>query len=58
MLLSADYVTAVKVGTRHGKPVVYQIDTRKMQEDEFEFYISANNVWLVKNVPFNYLRRT
>ena len=54
--LSADYETAAKVGTRHGKPVVYQIDTRKMQEDEFEFYISANNVWLVKNVPVNFLK--
>ena len=33
--LSKDYETAKTVGTRHGKPVIYQIDTEKMHNDGF-----------------------
>ena len=31
--LSTDIDTAVKVGSRHGKPIVYEIDTKRMTED-------------------------
>ena len=55
--LSADLQTAVKVGSRHGTPVVYQIDTDRMAADGYDFYLSANGVWLTKTVPAAYLKR-
>lgn len=48
--LSADYETAVKVGSRHGKPVVYEVASGKMQEDGYDFFQSVNGVWLTKHV--------
>lgn len=53
--LSKDEETAVNVGKRHGKPVIYKVDARKMQEDGFDFFLSVNGVWLTKKVPVNYL---
>lgn len=55
--LSQDTETAIQVGSRHGKPVVYAVDTEKMAADGFKFYLSANKVWLTKSVPFIYLKR-
>jgi len=52
--LSSDVKTAVNVGSRHGKPVVYRINAGKMNEDGYEFFISANDVWLTKEVPVKY----
>jgi putative RNA 2'-phosphotransferase len=53
--LSRDAVTAVKVGSRHGKPVVLAVAAGKMAGDGFEFFVSANGVWLVDRVPPEYL---
>ena len=55
--LSSDVETAKKVGSRHGKPVIYQVDCRKMMEDGIRFYLSANKVWLTKAVPAKYLNK-
>ncbi len=55
--LSPDRATAVKVGSRHGTPVVYAVDTAKMTTDGYDFYISENGVWLTKAVPVKYLTR-
>ena len=55
--LSADRETAEKVGKRHGVPVIFAVDCRKMTEDGYRFYLSASHVWLTKNVPAVYLRR-
>ena len=55
--LSADYETAMKVGSRHGKPVVYRIMSGKMASDGFKFYKSVNGVWLTKEVPVQYFKR-
>ena len=55
--LSADHDTAVKVGQRHGKPIVYQIDTEKMSKDGYQFFLSVNGVWLTKKVPTEYLTK-
>ncbi len=55
--LSVDIDTARKVGSRHGKPVIYKIDCKKMVEDGYHFYISANQVWLTKEVPAKYLKK-
>ena len=54
--ISSDIETARKVGSRHGRPVVYRIDCRKMTEDGFRFFLSVNGVWLTKSVPPEYLR--
>ena len=53
--LSPDQDTAKKVGARHGKPVIYQVDTEAMNRDGYKFYLSANGVWLTKAVPTKYL---
>lgn len=55
--LSADPETAVKVGSRHGKPVVYKVYSRRMASEGFVFYRSVNGVWLTKRVPVPYLEK-
>lgn len=55
--LSSDIETAKKVGSRHGRPVIYQIDCRQMEEDGFPFYLSVNKVWLTRRVPVSYLTK-
>ena len=55
--LSVDISTAKKVGSRHGKPVIYTVDCAKMVVEGFKFYLSANNVWLTKTVPAKYLTK-
>ncbi|MBP5463540.1 MAG: RNA 2'-phosphotransferase [Lachnospiraceae bacterium] len=54
--MSADTETARKVGMRHGKPVIFRIQARKMQEDGYIFYKSVNGVWLTNAVPAAYLQ--
>lgn len=56
--LSSDPDTAIKVGSRHGKPVVYEVATGAMQKDGYVFFQSVNGVWLTKQVPVKYLNRT
>lgn len=56
--LSADYETAVTVGSRHGTPVVYKVNTAEMSRDGYNFYLSKNGVWLAKAVPAKYLERS
>ena len=53
--LSLDYETAIKVGSRHGKAIVFVVNTKKMHDDGFIFYRSTNGVWLTKDVPPQYL---
>jgi putative RNA 2'-phosphotransferase len=55
--LSSDKETAKKVGSRHGRPVIYEIDCRQMAADGYRFFESANHVWLTKEVPVRYLRK-
>jgi len=55
--LSADLYTAEKVGSRHGKPVVYEIQAQKMNQDGYNFYRSVNGVWLTSKVPKEYLMK-
>jgi putative RNA 2'-phosphotransferase len=47
--------TARKVGMRHGRPVLLAIDAVAMQQARFTFYCSDNGVWLMNNVPPQYL---
>ena len=53
--LSADKETAIKVGRRHGNPVIYRVHSSEMAQDGFEFYLSKNGVWLTDTVPTKYL---
>lgn len=53
--LSNDEATAVTVGSRHGKPIVYKVAAGEMEKAGFEFYRSVNGVWLTKVVPVRYL---
>lgn len=55
--LSKDRDTAVKVGSRHGKPVLYLVKSGEMSRDGCPFYLSKNGVWLTKEVPAKYLKR-
>ncbi len=55
--LSKDYETAVNVGKRHGKPVIYKVLSGRMAQDGFDFLLSENGVWLVKSVPIKYLEK-
>lgn len=54
--LSPDEKTAVEVGRRHGKPVVFKVLSTQMAKDGFTFYRSVNGVWLTKTVPVKYLK--
>ena len=55
--LSKDEETAFKVGTRHGKPVLYIVKAEEMFKDGYKFYLSKNGVWLTKEVPVKYLEK-
>lgn len=54
--LSLDKQTATKVGKRHGKVVILEVDCKQMVEDGIQFKVAENGVWQVKQVPCRYLR--
>ena len=54
--LSPDIQTAEKVGSRHGKPIIYQVKSGEMYRKGFRFYRSVNGVWLTIMVPVEFLR--
>jgi len=55
--LSKDLETAVKVGSRRGKPIILKIDAVQMFRDGYPFYLSKNGVWLCDEVPAKYIER-
>lgn len=55
--LSKDEDTAVKVGKRHGKPVLYNVKSGEMYREGYKFYLSVNGVWLTEEVPVKYLNK-
>lgn len=52
--LSKDIQTAKKVGQRHGKPVILEIDAIRMHREGVKFYCSENDVWLTDHVAPDY----
>lgn len=54
--LSIDKETALKVGKRHGEPILLEIDSNKMYLDGHDFYLSENGVWLTNSVPIKYIK--
>jgi len=53
--LSADEQTAIKVGARHGSPIVLAVDAAAMVTEGLLFYRSENGVWLTDHVPARHL---
>lgn len=53
--LSADVETATRVGARHGKPVVLEVDADAMHRAGHAFYRSENGVYLADEIPPRFL---
>lgn len=53
--LSSNTETALKVGARHGRPIVLHIKAGEMQQKGEIFYLSKNGVWLVDKVLPQYI---
>lgn len=54
--LSKDKETAVKVGSRRGKPIILTIKSLEMHNEGYQFYKSENGVWLTDKVPFEFIK--
>jgi putative RNA 2'-phosphotransferase len=54
--LSADIETALRVGARHGSPVVLVVDAAALHAAGMAFLRSINGVWLVDHIPPAYVR--
>lgn len=53
--LSQELQTAIEVGRRHGKPVVFRVQSGMMHQAGHSFYLSDNKVWLTDHVPVQFL---
>lgn len=53
--LSKELDTAVKVGSRHGKPAILTILSGQMYRDGIQFYCSDNGVWLTDYIDVKYI---
>lgn len=53
--LSEPANTMLYYGTRKGKPLVIEINARKMYTNGFIFYKSTNDVWLTDHVPTEFI---
>ena len=56
--LSSDIDTATKVGSRHGVPKIFIVESGKMFTDGYKFFKSVNGVWLTEHVPAKYLKES
>ena len=56
--LSSDIDTATKVGSRHGVPKIFIVESGKMFADGCKFFRSVNGVWLTEHVPAKYLKES
>ncbi|RKR81845.1 putative RNA 2'-phosphotransferase [Mucilaginibacter gracilis] len=53
--LSKDIETAIQVGSRHGKPAIFNVLSGEMYKEGYIFYLSENRVWLTDRVPARFL---
>ena len=44
------------VGSRYGKPLLLEINTKLMRKEGYDFFLSENGVWLVSHVPPSYIQ--
>jgi putative RNA 2'-phosphotransferase len=56
--LTEDRELAMTTGKRKGDSVVLCVESKKMNDAGFPFFLSKNNVWLTKEVPPEYLKRS
>lgn len=55
--LSESESVASAVGQRYGNLVLLKIDAKTMYQDGYQFFRSANNVWLVDSVAPSYIKQ-
>lgn len=54
--LSEMQQTAIEVATRRsGRSIILRIDAKAMYTDGYEFFLSANGVWMTEHVPPKYI---
>lgn len=53
--LSINTVLAMRVGQRHGKPIVLGVDAITMYQQGYPFFLSENGIWLTNSVPAKFL---
>ena len=53
--LSVNELTANQVAQRHGVPAIMRIRAGEMYRAGFVFHMTANGVWLTKDVPVEYI---
>lgn len=53
--MTDDMETAIRVGLRHGKPFVFEIDASRMYAEGILFYVSDNGVFLTEFVHAKYI---
>jgi putative RNA 2'-phosphotransferase len=53
--LSPDEATAIKIGRRHGRPVLLRIAAARMADAGHAFFLSTNGVWLTDCVPAEFI---
>ena len=56
--LTESVAVATSVGARYGSVVLLEVDSKSMNEKGYKFYRTANNVWLVDLVPYEYISKT
>jgi len=55
--LSGDKETALKVGQRHGVPIIVEILSEEMYNNNYQFFLSENGVWLTDYIPVEYIKK-
>ena len=53
--LSSEPSVALKVGARHGTPLILVVDSQRMSANGHLFFVSENGVWLTDAVPAEYI---
>ena len=47
---------AMNVARRRGKPVILAVDSRRMREEDYVFFISGDGVYLTHTVPVRFVK--
>ena len=53
--LAIDLDTAHRVGQRHGRPVILQVNAGAMHAQGYPFFLAENGVWLTDTVPWPFI---
>ena len=56
--LSDDFESAEKIGKRHGYPIVIELDTEELIDNEIKFFAVDEHVWLSEALPSNLISLT